>query len=276
MTAFGRAGDDRLDWQIRAVNHRYLELGFRLPDALKSIEPKLRKRAAARLRRGKIDAALRLTEPAAIRLDEAALARLLPTVAAICERTAGASVDALDLLRWPGVAREDAAEAAALAAGAEAQFDAALQALIGQRECEGTGLAKALRRSLERLDTLVREARGLAAGNAEATLARLKRRAAVLTSAPLANERLEQELALLAQRADVTEEIDRLEIHLAAIAASLDGSEPCGRRLDFLAQELGREASTLAAKSPLPAAASLAVDMRVAIEQLREQAQNVE
>ena len=276
MTAFGCAGDDRMDWQIRAVNHRYLELGFRLPDVLKSIEPKLRAKAAARLRRGKVEATLRLAQPAVPRLDAAALDRLLATVAAIRERSAGATVDALELLRWPGVAREDPAETAALAAAAESRFEAALAALVGQREREGAGLAALLRGSLGRLEMLAREARRLAAGGAEGMLARLEDRVAALTSAAVADERLEQELALLAQRGDVTEEIDRIEIHLAAIAASLDDSEPCGRRLNFLAQELGREASTLAAKSNLPAAASLAVDMRVAIEQLREQAQNVE
>lgn len=276
MTAFGCAGDDRMDWQIRAVNHRYLELGFRLPDVLKSIEPRLRAKAAARLRRGKVEATLRLAQPAAPRLDDAALGRLLATVAAIRERAVGATVDALELLRWPGVAKEDPVEIAALAAAAETRFDAALAALVGQREREGAGLAALLRGSLGRLETLAQEARRLAAGSAEGMLARLEGRVAALTSAAVADQRLEQELALLAQRGDVTEEIDRIEIHLAAIAASLDDSEPCGRRLNFLAQELGREASTLAAKSTLPAAASLAVDMRVAIEQLREQAQNVE
>lgn len=276
MTAFGRAGDDRVDWQIRAVNHRYLELAFRLPDPLKSIEPRLRGKAVSRLRRGKVEATLRLAEPVVPTLDEDALARLLPTVQAICERAAGATVDALQLLRWPGVAREDADELADLSAKAETQFDAALAALVREREREGGDLATTIRDLVERLDTLVGEARRLASGNAEAMLARLKSRAAALTSAPLADDRLEQELALLAQRTDATEEIDRLQIHLAAVAAALDAGEPCGRRLDFLAQELGREASTFAAKSTLPAAASLAVDLRVAVEQLREQAQNVE
>ena len=276
MTAFGRAGDDRLEWQLKAVNHRYLEVGFRLPEPLRVLEPQLRERVRARLRRGKVDAVLRLAEPAALQLDDEALAGLLRTVAAVRQRVGATTVDVLQLLQWPGVAREDPTHLAALTACAETKFDAALDALVEQRQREGASLAALLRDRLSRIKACVAQARCLAAGNAEIQLERLRARLAMLQSTPPAEGRLEQELALLAQKADVAEELDRLDVHVAAAANSLSGSEPCGRRLDFLLQELGREANTLAAKAVVPAAASLAVDLKVAIEQMREQVQNVE
>ena len=276
MTAFGRAGDDRLEWQLKAVNHRYLEVGFRLPEPLRPLEPQLRERVRARLRRGKVDAVLRLAEPAALQLDDEALAGLLRTVAAVRQRVGDTTVDVLQLLQWPGVAREDPTHVATLAACAEAKFDAALDALVEQRQREGASLAVLLRDRLSSIEACVAQARCLAAGNAEIQLERLRARLAALQTAPPAEGRLEQELALLAQKADVAEELDRLDVHVAAAADSLGGSEPCGRRLDFLLQELGREANTLAAKAVVPAAASLAVDLKVAIEQMREQVQNVE
>ena len=276
MTAFGHAGDDRLDWRIKAVNHRYLEFAFRLPEPFKALEPTLRERLGRHVRRGRVEATLRVAELAPTQLDETALAELLQTVAQVRERVAGATVDALELLRWPGIAGEDPTQLAALTANATAKFDAALDALVAHRQQEGAALAAVLERLLRRIETHAATARRRSASDAAARFERLQAQVAGLTSAPVTAERLEQELALLVQKSDVTEELDRIDVHLAAATASLNGSEPCGRRLDFLLQELGREANTLAAKSATPEAASLAVELKVAVEQMREQVQNVE
>lgn len=276
MTAFGHAGDDRMEWRIKAVNHRYLELAFRLPDPLKAIEPALRERLGRHVRRGRVEATLRVSELVPTQLDEAALAHLLQTVARVRERLDGATVDVLELLRWPGIAREDSAQLAALTASATEKFDAAVEALVAHRQQEGAALATVLERLLRQIETHAAAARCRSAGDAAARFERLQAQAAALTSAPPSAERFEQELALLVQKSDVTEELDRIDVHLAAATASLRGSEPCGRRLDFLLQELGREANTLAAKSVAPEAASLAVELKVAVEQMREQVQNVE
>lgn len=282
MTAFGRAGDDLLDWQIRSVNHRYLELGFRLPEPLRDIERALRDKALARLGRGKVDAVLRLGAKAdpAVRIDAEALARVLGSVAALRGESARGdvpigAVDPLELLRWPGVAAEDEAAVAALRDAALTAFDAALSELAAHRESEGARLAALLRRRLEELESLAGEARALAEAQRGMLGDRLRERLRELAcQAP--PERLAQEAALLAQKADVAEELDRLDIHIAEARAALDGAGPRGRRLDFLMQELGREANTLAAKSVLPESAKLAVDIKVVVEQMREQVQNVE
>lgn len=276
MTAFGHAGDDRLDWRIKAVNHRYLELSLRLPEPLKALEPALRRRLRRHFRRGRVEATLRVAELAQTQLDDAALRQLLQTVALVRERIAGATIDALELLRWPGVAREDPAQLAALTASATAKFDVALDALVAHRQREGTALATVLQRQLRQIEMHANAARCRSASDVAARFERLRGQAAALTATPVPALRLEQELALLVQKSDVTEELDRIDVHIAAAAASLGGSEPCGRRLDFLLQELGREANTLAAKSAAPEAASLAVELKVAIEQMREQVQNVE
>ena len=276
MTAFGHAGDDRLDWRIKAVNHRYLELSLRLPEPLKALEPALRRRLRRHFRRGRVEATLRVAELAQTQLDDAALRQLLQTVALVRERIAGATIDALELLRWPGVAREDPAQLAALTASATAKFDVALDALVAHRQREGAALATVLQRQLRQIEMHANAARCRSASDAAARFERLRGQAAALTATPVPALRLEQELALLVQKSDVTEELDRIDVHIAAAAASLGGSEPCGRRLDFLLQELGREANTLAAKSVAPEAASLAVELKVAIERMREQVQNVE
>ena len=277
MTAFGRAGCDLVQWEIRSVNHRYLELGFRLPASFRDLEQPLRQLTAGRIRRGKVDAKLEIASQAAVvpRLNEDALKNLLAAVDGIRGQVAVERIDPLDLMRWPGVLEDDQDDLAHFKEAAVARYGDALDNLVAHRRSEGASLDTLLRERLEVVERSAAEVRALATDQAAILRQRLHSRVRELTTR-LDAERLEQEVALLAQKADVAEELDRLDIHVAEARASLNGSAPCGRRLDFLTQEMNREVNTLAAKLALPAAGRLAVDLKVAIEQIREQAQNVE
>ena len=277
MTAFGRASSEWLDWEIRSVNHRYLELGFRLPDPLKSLEQPLRKRSIGRVSRGKLEATLRLAGAAAPtpRLNSAALGKVLAAVDDVRRQTPAAPINALDLMRWPGVLEDDQQDLAALKEAALATYVEAVDDLLAHRASEGACIDALLRARLDEIERNAAQVRGLAERQGPLLKDRLHKRTLEL-GATVEPARLAQEAALLAQKADLTEELDRLAIHVAEAHASLDDNQPCGRRLDFLMQELNREANTLAAKAALPDIARLAVDLKVAIEQMREQVQNVE
>ena len=277
MTAFGRASSEWLDWEIRSVNHRYLELGFRLPDPLKNLEQSLRKCSAGRIRRGKLDATLRLAGAAAPtpRLNSIALGKVLAAVNDVHRQTPAAQINALDLMRWPGVLEDDEQDLATLKDAALTTYVEAVDDLIRHRGSEGACIEAHLRTRLAEIERATEQVRGLAERQGPLLKDRLHKRTLELGAA-VEPARLAQEVALLAQKADLTEEIDRLAIHVAEARSSLDGDQPCGRRLDFLMQELNREANTLAAKAALPDIARLAVDLKVAIEQMREQVQNVE
>lgn len=277
MTAFGRVDGGLVAWEIKSVNHRYLEIGFRLPEPLRGLEPTLRALTAARLRRGKVDASLRLRDAgtAAARVHGENLRALLAAVAEVRRHAPDATVDALQALAWPGVLATDEAALNACREAAVDGYRAALDALLAERQREGAQIRAVLARLLDEVAGIGANARGLAAEHEPRVRERL---CAKLRELPIRvdADRLEQEVALLAQRADASEELDRLDMHIAAAREALTGSGPCGRRLDFLMQELGREANTLAAKAALPEVAGLAVDLKVAVERLREQAQNVE
>ena len=277
MTAFGRAGSELLDWEIRSVNHRYLELGFRLPDPLKSLEQPLRERTLGRVRRGKVEATLRLagTATPTPRLNAAALCKVLAAIGDVRRQTPAAEVNPLDLMRWPGVLEDDQEDLAELRAAALTSYAKAMDDLLAHRASEGENIAALLRTRLAEVERGAAQARCLAARQGLALKERLRVRVSEL-AASIEPERLAQEAALLAQKADVAEELDRMAIHVAEAHRSLNDDKPCGRRLDFLMQELNREANTLAAKAVLPEIVRLAVDLKVAIEQMREQVQNVE
>ena len=284
MTAFGRAGCALAEWEIKSVNHRFLDLTIRLPEALRGIEAPLRQLTQKHVQRGKVDAALRIPggQGPAQRLNAAALRRVLDAVADIHEHAADAplgAIDPLDLMRQPGVFEEDGQDLARLKDAALATYADAMDDLVAQRRSEGAAIATLLRERLQQAGTLADEAGATAERHATVVKARLERRLAELagdTAKPLPAERLAQEVALLAQKADVAEELDRLRMHVAEARRSLDGDAPCGRRLEFITQELNREANTLAAKALLPETARHAVALKVVVEQLREQAQNVE
>ncbi|MFP5506310.1 MAG: YicC/YloC family endoribonuclease [Gammaproteobacteria bacterium] len=284
MTAFARRegeGDwGALTWELRSVNHRYLEVSLRLPDELRTLETAVRERAARRLGRGKLDCNLRfkpaLRRGAALRLDD----QVLGQVVAACERLRGQlpqaePVSPLDLLRWPGVILEEGGDPAPLAEAALALFDAALEELVATREREGAQIQDILRTRLDAMEPLVAGARA----RLPEILARIRDKLRVRVEELTANpdpDRLEQELAFLAQKMDVDEELDRLTGHIAEARRVLKLSEPVGRRLDFLMQEFNREANTLGSKSADSETTRISVELKVLIEQMREQVQNVE
>ena len=277
MTAFGRGGGGLVVWEIKSVNHRYLELGFRLPEPLRDLERTLREMTATRLARGKVDATLRLDNGSAApsRVNTEGLRPLAEAIAQIRKQVPDATVDALEALRWPGVLTIDERVLADWREAALAGYRAALDDLLAQRRSEGENIRKVLLTKLAEVARIGCRVRGLVRAHAPLLRERL---CAKLRDLPLRvdADRLEQEVALLVQRADVAEELDRLDMHVAAARECVAGDAPCGRRLDFLMQELGREANTLAAKAPLPETAALAVELKAVVEQLREQAQNVE
>jgi uncharacterized protein (TIGR00255 family) len=266
--------------ELRSVNHRFLESGFRLPDELRAAEGELRQRLARELKRGKVDCAVTHRRvqgaEAALEIDPGALERLLTTVRDISRTLPGNHiVNVLDVLRWPGVLRDESDGTEELLKAAHVLFGGTLEDLIAARAREGERLRELLEQRCNGLDALVAHVRTRLPEVHSRVRARLDERLAEL-KANVDQERLEQELAMLLQRLDVDEELDRLTGHITEIRRVIGGTEPAGRRLDFLMQELNREANTLSSKSQDLDTTRSAVDMKVIIEQMREQVQNVE
>ena len=290
MTGFARAEGEAEGlgwaWELRSVNGRGLDLPFRLPPGFDLLESTLRAAAQRRLRRGNVNATLTIRREAAPRLapDPAALEQVLALALDLAARIPGAPPPrAEQLLALPGVLRPvqeagdealPARQSAALVAG----FETALGALEAARREEGGRLAAILAAQIDE----IAELRGLAGAEAAAQSAAQRARlidnlAALLRDQPgLPEERIAQEVALLATRSDVREELDRLEAHLQAARALLAEAVAVGRRFDFLVQEFNREANTLCSKSAIPALTETGLRLKAAIEQLREQVQNIE
>lgn len=283
MTAFARAASIVLErslvWEVRSVNHRYLEHQFRLPDPIRGLEGALREIVRKRITRGKLDCTLRIEQDAAshkLRLNPTRLDELLTLVREVEARDDSlAKTSAIDILRWPGLLEDDETDENTLQQAIVALFEASIDALIEARQSEGSKLKQVIERRLDQIDQVVIELKPLCADLAQAQKSRLQQRVAEL-AADLDEGRLEQEVALLAQKADVAEELDRLTIHVEEAREHMQASGPHGRRLDFLTQELNREANTLGAKSILAETSQRAIDLKVFIEQIREQVQNVE
>ncbi|HVN46172.1 MAG TPA: YicC/YloC family endoribonuclease [Steroidobacteraceae bacterium] len=284
MTGFARR-ESTGSWgtlvcELRSVNHRFLEAGFRLPDELRAAEGELRARLTRQLRRGKVDCTLQFRRPqgatAPLEVDEAALTRLLAAVQVVTRSLSEpATLNLLDVLRWPGVLREDGTSGEQLLAVAYAVFGATLEDLVAARAREGARLRELLEQRCAALESLVKGVQARLPEVQARVRTRLDERLAEL-AASVERERIEQELALLLQRLDVDEELERLSGHVAEVRRIIDDIEPAGRRLDFLMQELNREANTLSSKSQDLETTRTAVDMKVIIEQMREQVQNAE
>jgi uncharacterized protein (TIGR00255 family) len=283
MTAFART--DRhlegasLAWEIRSVNHRYLEVSPRLPDALRSLENPVRERLRQRLARGKVDVTLRYqtddSDPC-LELNE-------PLVKQIAEaaRRAGdmvlhaGQVNPLELLRFPGVLNTRELDVDTLHASALALLDEALDALLDTRAREGAQMAKMIEERLDGIEVQTARVRQALPAIRDALRERLRRRVQEVIESP-DHDRLEQELVLAAQKMDVDEELDRLATHVTEVRRVVQKGGQIGRRLDFLMQELNREANTLASKSVDAETTAAAVELKVLIEQMREQIQNIE
>ena len=283
MTAFASAESEtahgNLSIELRSVNHRYLELSPRLPDDLRSFEPQLRDTLNARLSRGKVDVTVRLkqasTRSAALAVDEELLGRLTDTARMLTGKFPALRVDFTTLLSWPGVLRDQSPDAGSLREAASALLEQALVDFIATREREGERLAGFLRERLDGIAAIVVAVREHLPEVRAASRARLDQRLAEIKQ-PVDPGRIEQEIVLQMQRLDVDEELDRLTSHIAEARRNLGLKEAVGRRLDFLMQEFNREANTLGSKAADPRTTKAAVELKVLIEQMREQIQNLE
>lgn len=284
MTGFARLESKHpwgsLIWELRSVNHRYLEPHFRLPESLRVLEQPLRDQVRKQLHRGKLEASLYFQKtPAAdadlgINLD---LTRQIANAATKINDLLidAAPVNALEILRWPGVITEQEVDSETLCEAALDLFKQTLKQLIDTRQREGSELSQFISQRLENISSQVTLVRGylptILQAHREKLLTRLE-----TVKAELDSDRLEQELVYIAQKADVDEELDRLDTHITEVNRTLKQKGSIGRRLDFLMQELNREANTLSSKSLASETTQAAVDIKVLIEQMREQAQNIE
>ncbi|MEQ5836568.1 YicC/YloC family endoribonuclease [Marinobacter sp. NFXS9] len=284
MTAFARK-DTEGEWgsltcEMRAVNHRYLEPSFRLPETLRELENGFRESLRQRLGRGKVEIGMRLqlaenvagglevNLPLAEEVNEAAnqINRILDNPA---------HINALDILRWPGVLESAQQDMAPVKTAAKALFEETVNELVSVREREGERLQPLFDNRLTEMSESVAVVRQRMPELLEQQAQNLKDRFAA-AQVELDPDRLSQEMVMLAQKSDVAEELDRLDAHVSEVRDTLKSSKPIGRRLDFLMQELNREANTLSSKSIDADVTRIAVNLKVLIEQMREQVQNVE
>ena len=284
MTAFARRQVrdtfGELTWEVRSVNHRFLEASVRLPEELRAIEPVVRERVNQRLGRGKIDCGLRYQSGGAavgeIRINEAMVKQLLDAANGMMRHLHSSPLPTImDIMRWPGVLETAQQDFTPVQQAAAALLEEVLDELIESREREGERLAELIRQRVAAMRTQVVRARERMPQVIQGVRERLAARLAEISES-LDKDRLEQEMALLAQRLDVDEEMDRLNTHLDEVERVLAADEPVGRRLDFLMQELNREANTLGSKSADSETTAISVEMKVLIEQMREQVQNLE
>ncbi|NWN81855.1 MAG: YicC family protein [Halomonas sp.] len=283
MTAFARqehaAAWGSLQLELRSVNQRYLEPHFRLPESLRDLEPAFRETLRTRLARGKVEVSLRFEasgDSAGLAVNRARLTELARALGEVRQAVEEATPpDALALLDYPGVLENRGPDTATVKEAAMALFERALDDLIAGRAREGDKLAELIGDRLAGIEAQVAEVRTLMPQILERQRAQLLERLEEVASG-LDPQRLEAELTLLANKADVDEELDRLATHVAEVRRQLDQKGPVGRRLDFLMQELNREANTLSSKSVVAESTRCAVELKVLIEQMREQIQNIE
>lgn len=268
-------------WEIRSVNHRYLEPAFRLPEDFREIEPGLRELIRKALQRGKVEAALSIQweqeSDAELGINLSRVNQLAGAARQITEQLGdlAAPVNPLDVLKWPGVMQKQEMDREAMQQAVLNLFEEALKQLVEHRTREGAELEQFI---LQRLDAVSAQVVAVRARLPEILQSQREKLQTKIASLQVEfdPERLEQEIALLAQKADVDEELDRLDTHVIEVKRSLKQTDSLGRRLDFLMQELNREANTLSSKSIVSETTQAAVELKVLIEQMREQVQNIE
>ena len=283
MTAFARNTTD-FPWgsvtcELRSVNHRFLETGFRLPETLRQVEMSLREIARKKLSRGKVDCSIQLafnSTDATVSADLTLAKQYIELAQQLAVQIDNpAAISPLDIMRWPGVLKEQDVESEHLQTAAIETFKLTVSQLLEGRQREGDKLADMIEQRL----VGIQEQTTIVRGNLPDILAhqrtRLEEKMADMKS-QLDESRLEQEMVIIANRTDVDEELDRLDVHIAEIRRVLQSSDSIGRRLDFLMQELNREANTLGSKSIAGVTTQASVELNVLIEQMREQIQNLE
>ncbi|MBL4580533.1 MAG: YicC family protein [Gammaproteobacteria bacterium] len=284
MTAFSRQQQEQqwgsLTWEIRSVNHRYLETSVRLPESFRGLENSVREAVRKRLTRGKVECALRFQSEAKVssnlHLNTKLIKQLVQANLEIEQITGtSSSLSNMEVLRWPGVIEEQDFDKTSIEKQALSLFSAALDDLVATREREGSELQGFIKQRIDSVRKIVVNIRNKMPEILIKQKQNILNRLAEL-QAELEPTRLEQEVSLLAQKADVEEELDRLDSHLNEVERVLNAKGQKGRRLDFLMQELNREANTLSSKSIVVETTLSAVELKVLIEQMREQIQNVE
>lgn len=284
MTAFARQEEQTeqgdLAWEIRSVNHRYLEVSLRLEEKFRPLEMQMRKLFADKLGRGKVDAVLRYKAPEQQQAELSFDLNLAQSIVESCDQLAtltdrAAPTDMLKVMQWPGVIVAETLDQSVLNIAAKASLKKAINELIVTRETEGAALAIMIEQRCVEINSIADNVRKKMPDILQQQRQRLHDRVAEL-QVNLDPERLEQEMVLLAQKSDVAEELDRLQSHITEVLNVLKRDEPIGRRLDFLMQELNREANTLGSKSIDTDTTRYSIELKVLIEQMREQIQNIE
>ena len=284
MTAFARLEEEHsiglFSCEIRSINHRYLETSLRIPDEFRQLENQLRDIIRKKLSRGKIDCSIKFRNAGNVRrkieINEPLAEAIIHQCQHLSERIFSTSpISAMDILRWPGVVKEDDLDLSPAHKPLLDLLNNTLDSLMENREREGQAITDMVSHRCATIITLAQTARLLVPEIVERFREKMRKKIAEVAP-DLDHQRLEQEIALLAQKMDVDEEIDRLQHHVEEVLRTLTLNEPAGRRLDFLMQELNREANTLGSKSNDSATTKISVDLKVLIEQIREQIQNIE
>lgn len=283
MTGYARGRIDspagELQLELRTVNHRYLDISMRVPEELRALENPLRQKLKAGLGRGKVEAYVRLRslsdEAQPLDINHAALDQLLGAVREVSKDLSEQTrVDPVALMRWPGILRDQDMDMDALAQAFAQLADSTLAELCAVRNAEGARLAEVLEARLVSIESLVEQVQQRLPVQAQLWREKLEQRLSEMTD--MEAERREQALVQFVQRLDVDEEIERLKSHVTAVREELENPQPVGRKLDFFMQEFNREANTLGSKSMDAQLTKLAVELKVVIEQMREQVQNIE
>ena len=283
MTAYARITEENswgsITCELRSVNHRFLEVGFRMPDVLRESETTLRDMTRKKLTRGKIDCSVQIAfnhSDAGSTLDLEVAQSHIEIAQAIANKLSDAApISAVDIMQLPGVIKDASIEASQVNKAGKKAFDLALDQMLEGREREGAKLAEMVEQRLAGIESQIAIVRENLPEILQQQRTRLHEKLNELKE-QMDEQRLEQEMVIIANRADVDEELDRLEAHVSEIRLALKSKESIGRRLDFLMQELNREANTLGSKSISSTTTQVSVELKVLIEQMREQIQNIE
>jgi len=284
MTAFSRSSEEQswgsLVWELRSVNYRYLDAVFKLPEELRSIENEVRMRLNRELKRGKVECHLRFNlaqhQQSEIRVNELAVDEILHACQIINKKSHQPSeMNVFDVLKWPGVLEVPETDLQPVVDAALLSFDRAIERLCESRQGEGRRLKQMIEERCAAMQQIVSSERKRRPQILEQTRQKMLKKIAEL-NVDYDKDRFEQELVYMIQKMDVDEELDRIDSHFVEIENILKSNEPVGRRLDFIMQEFNREANTLGSKSTDITTTQASVELKVLIEQMREQVQNVE